>query len=98
MELNSDDAVSMDGSVTFKAGQMFKVKQLYTAAMNYVGDPHGNWFRDKGLACEVLETEGGGWQKGRILFRVEFIPDNPPAIKPPDPNSPLADLRSNLDI
>ncbi len=75
MELNNDDVMSLSGEATFKAGSMLKVVQLYTAAANYLGSPHSNWFQEKGISCEVLKVEGGGWQKGKIRFRVEFIPD-----------------------
>jgi len=41
--------------------------------------PDKAWFTDQGMACEILRTRGGGWQKGRLRFRLEFIPDNPDA-------------------
>ena len=40
-----------------------------------------------GVNCKVLQV-GGGWQKGKIRLRIEFIADKP--------NSPLDDLRNNL--
>lgn len=60
------------------------------------------WFSE-GCKCEILRTKGGGWQKGKLRFRLEFIPDNPeafiePAYSVEKPPSPLEDLRSDLNI
>ncbi|MGF1989106.1 MAG: KGK domain-containing protein [Nostoc sp. ZfuVER08] len=74
--------------------------------------PFSAWI-GKGVACKVLLVKGGGWQKGKIRIRFEFIPDSPP----PEPNetliaqthhqgtvyvlpapSPLDELRRQLDI
>lgn len=97
MELNQNDVVTMNNSLSFAAGGIFKVGQLHSAAKNHLGAPLCKWFEEGGIECEVLQVEGGGWQKGKIRFRMEFIPETAPAL-PQDPNSPLADLRSNLDI
>jgi len=97
MELNQNDVVTMDIALSFKAGGIVKAGQLQSAAMNWLGEPLNRWVQERGIECEVLQVEGGGWQKGKIRFRMEFIPETAPAL-PQDPNSPLADLRSNLDI
>jgi hypothetical protein len=31
----------------------------------------------EGIECEVLSTNGGGWKKGRVRLRLEYIPDEP---------------------
>ncbi len=60
------------------------------------------WFSEKGCQCEILRTKGGGWQKGRFRFRLEFIPDDPAAFledstaEADKMQSPLDDLRSQL--
>ncbi len=77
MELNKDDVVSLAPDMSFKAGGTVKVDHLYAAVTSHVGAPYSNWFKETGVVCEVLKTEGGGWQKGKIRFRVEFIPDEP---------------------
>ncbi|MEH2145310.1 KGK domain-containing protein [Nostoc sp.] len=57
-----------------------------------------------GMGCRVLLAQGGGWQAGKIRFRLEFIPNNP---KLPEQSFskaisetalPLADLQSQVDI
>lgn len=55
-----------------------------------------NWLED-GVNCEILQPGGKGWQKGKMRLKVnvevEFIPDEPEAVKP---ESPLDDLRQKL--
>ncbi|MEH2280647.1 MAG: KGK domain-containing protein [Nostoc sp.] len=61
-----------------------------------------DWFGE-GVSCRVLFATGGGWQKGRLSLRLEFIPNEPevpqqsPSIVSSEPVSPLADLRSQLN-
>lgn len=63
-----------------------------------------NWFFH-GVNCQLLSTSGGGWVKGRLRFVLEFIPygtpdkDKQPEDKPViEPESPLRDLREQLDL
>ncbi|MEH1802157.1 MAG: KGK domain-containing protein [Nostoc sp.] len=67
---------------------------------------HGNYDGQKqtaigwvenGVPCELLSAQGGGWQKGRIRIRFEFVPDEPTPLIPPNSTSPLDDLRSQLN-
>ncbi|MEH2300001.1 MAG: KGK domain-containing protein [Nostoc sp.] len=76
------------------------------AISSWIGKHSGSeqqWFSEQGCKCEFLLTTGGGWQKGRFRFRLEFIPDNPEAflknspLEDEKPQSPLDDLRSQLD-
>jgi hypothetical protein len=64
--------------------------------------PQASWFYKDGIKCEILRVSGGGWQKGKLRFRLEFIPDDPAAFEQPKPvrqeSSPLDDLRSELDL
>ncbi|MEH1810899.1 MAG: KGK domain-containing protein [Nostoc sp.] len=87
----------MHDAFSFKAGGIFKVGQLYAAIESYLGNDLARWFKHKGIECEVLQVKGGGWQKGKIYLRVEFIPDEPSIVNP-EQESPLDDLRSDLDI
>jgi hypothetical protein len=103
MELNQDDVVTMDAHLSFSAGAIFKVGQLHRAIRNHLKEPLWMWVREKGVDCEVLQVEGGGWQKGKMYLRMEFIPDRPKLPEQTsstvanEPESPLADLRSQLD-
>ncbi|MEH2374023.1 KGK domain-containing protein [Nostoc sp.] len=82
------------------------------ATKNNYHAPEHDWFSEGGCRCKVLQVKGkgGGWQKGRFRFRLEFIPDDPEAFlknSPTEPEktqsplddlgSPLDDLRSQLD-
>ncbi len=94
METNlaDDDVVNVIGSMPFDAGNISKMIQLRRSMKKHFGDSVNYWFRENGVECEVLRANGGGWQKGRLRFRLEFVPD-----EPQKPKSPLDDLRSSLD-
>ncbi|BAZ06826.1 KGK domain-containing protein [Calothrix sp. NIES-3974] len=53
---------------------------------------------DSGIECELLQTDGGGWQKGKIKINItlEFIPDQPDVTETAANShlSPLDDLRN----
>jgi hypothetical protein len=103
--LNEDDVVctGTSQSSNFGLGTTFKPEELFKAAVGWIvkvdssSVNYSNWFKSDGIKCQVLKTEGGGWQSGQVRFRVEFVPDEPPA-KSTDPNSPLDDFRSNLNM
>jgi hypothetical protein len=65
-------------------------------------NPKQAWFTEEGVPCEILRTKGGGWQKGKLRFRLEFIPDNPDAfLDNPVPKaepSTLDALRAELNL
>lgn len=111
-ELNNDDVVTVGNLTnsmrTFGAGSTFKIGDLLSLVKSWAigtggtANPWHQWFIEDGLKCQILQAKGGGWQKGRIRFRLEFIPDNPEAFidkpTPEDkPNSPLDDLRAKLN-
>lgn len=79
-ELNDDDVISTEPALSLSSGSVFKTKEACTWVMNkfFGNHPHAQWYMEGGVACEVLQTSGGGWKKGRVRFRLEFIPDTPP--------------------
>ncbi|WP_414574112.1 KGK domain-containing protein [Nostoc sp. CCY 9925] len=94
----------MHDAFTFNGGETLKVSQLHTAIKKHLGDPLCMWFHGTGIQCEVLREQGGGWQKGKIHFRLEFIPEKAKVSEQEVPIvtselvSPLDDLRSNLEV
>lgn len=104
IDLDNDDVVYSESSDF--VGPTFKVSQLKTAVLSWsLGDTRypatsrQRWFTPNGIKCQVLRVQGGGWQSGKLRFRLEFVPDEPePSIKPVKPESLLDDLRSNLNI
>jgi hypothetical protein len=83
LQLNNDDVVSMlSADQSFTKTPVAKVSQLKGSLHSIIKEYHPHWI-EPGLACEVLKTSGGGWQKGRIRITLEFIPEEPPA-KTPD--------------
>ena len=112
-ELQGDDVASTSASTSsnFGLGSTFKVGELLQAAISWVAatgsNGHANplvkWFTVDGVKCQILRTQGGGWKSGKLVFRLEFIPDEPevdqqsPSIVSSHPQSPLDDLRSQLN-
>ncbi|MBE8990643.1 KGK domain-containing protein [Nostoc sp. LEGE 12450] len=107
--LADNDVLAAETSLGFGTHKILKFSELkayikdWVARIENKGGIEAQWFKE-GLVCQVLCIKGGGWQKGRLLFRMEFIPDEPevPQINPSTvankPQSPLADLRSHLDV
>ncbi|MEH1765787.1 KGK domain-containing protein [Nostoc sp.] len=107
--LDDEDVLSNFSFPAFDIPPMLKVLNLvkaissWTHGKNDYPTPESRWFSEEGCKCEVLLVKGGGWQKGRFRFRLEFIPDNPDvflkdsAPKEEKLQSPLDDLRSQLN-
>ncbi|MEH2246390.1 KGK domain-containing protein [Nostoc sp.] len=107
--LSDDDVITAVSTLGFGTHAILKFSELkasiaaWVKRMESTGTPEPQWFREQGFKCEVLRSQGGGWQKGRFMFRMEFIPDNPEAFfknsspEEEKPQSPLHDLRSQLD-
>ena len=108
-DLDDEDAISNLSSPLYNVPPMLKFKDFMQAVSNWVigmscnSSKNHQWFSEEGCKCEVLLVKGGGWQKGRFRFRLEFIPDNPEAflqkssLEDKKPESPLEDLRSQLN-
>jgi len=74
-----------------------QLAEVITRRLN-ITDSQGNKLCEEGLACEVLQFNSRGWQKGRLRATVilEFCPDEPPIEEKPitnEPESPLDDIR-----
>ncbi|OUL33121.1 hypothetical protein BV372_17395 [Nostoc sp. T09] len=84
--LDDEDVVSLT-EPDFGLGNTFKISELKLQIQAFFRETTEDgffaagrciWFnKDGGAECEILRQEGGGWQKGIVLFRVEFIPDHP---------------------
>lgn len=110
--LGDSDVVSIPGSddnvsilnfglkSTFKSSELINAVRAWIATTGHLTSSYSTWFKTDGLRCQVLRTNGTGWQSGKVRFRVEFIPDEPiqtQLLIPSQPESPLDDLRSQLD-
>lgn len=84
-ELNNEDVLLMYTSESFtkdrtsRAGDMLEDVKDFFYSCNL---PHKGWI-DGGVECEVLQTSGGGWQKGKVKLsiRIEFVPDEPEVLQ-----------------
>lgn len=91
-ELEPSDVVSMDEDSSPIDTPTFKVSQLtYYLADRSINDEYVKAWTASGVECEVL-VAGKGWQKGKVLLSLHFIPDEP------SNKSPLDDLRNDLNI
>jgi hypothetical protein len=106
-ELSNDDVVLMIADENFTKSRTSKVEDMMEEIKDFLSSsklPCQEWV-DDGVECEVLQGQGGGWQRGKVKLSVclEFIPDKPevyqhsPSIAPSQPESPLDDLRSQLN-
>lgn len=66
----------------------FKVIQLRQAFQTGIRQFVAYDWLEQGVECEVLSPTGGGWKKGRLRLRLEFIPNEPD----PTESSALAPL------
>jgi KGK domain len=92
-DLNKNDVVSMDVAKSLVSSPTFKVEEASLKMMNkFIDNGHtqveAHYFTEHGVRCELLKADGKGWRKGRIRFRLEFIPD-------PEPHSTDAVLGRN---
>lgn len=87
--LDNEDVVLMPANTNLTQLELFQIKALKVALKRQLGFP--GWI-DEGMPCEILQTTGGGWKKGKICLRLEFIPDEPPP-PPPTALGMLDDLR-----
>jgi hypothetical protein len=110
--LSDHDVVCITTDQSFSKTTTSRVGELKIGMIKQcLGDSFSVWIT-KGVPGQVLLESGGGWQKGQIRIRFEFIPDPPPeenrastdqvnysgtVIVLPAP-SPLDELRSKLDI
>lgn len=77
IDLNDDDVVTMPPDKNFVSCPTCRIKEIrQSLLLNWIKPHLRPWFTD-GAFCEVLLTDGHGWRKGKLLFRLEFIPDEP---------------------
>lgn len=73
---SDDDVISIAPDVTGNTGQILKIK-AFKHAMRQKLSIYAHQWLDQGIECEILSTDGSGWQKGRVYLRLEFIPEAP---------------------
>jgi hypothetical protein len=82
-------AITDRGETTYKVRDFLKImRQIFAALRN------GSYLEqclEDGGECQVLKSNTGGWKKGKIRIRIEFIPD-----QPEPSSSPLDDLRAEF--
>lgn len=80
IEPHDDDVISMEPASSLIQTNTFKASQLIESLKAYLGagSVSSAWLGE-GVNCEFLQsTVGGGWQKGKIRLRLEFVPDEEP--------------------
>jgi hypothetical protein len=73
-QLNDDDVVLMENAeATFVNAKLFKIG-WFKVGLNRISSYMNNWLKE-GFDCEILQARGGGWRKGKLRLRLEFVPD-----------------------
>lgn len=77
-QLNDDDVVLIEKpEASFINAKIFKIDWLKTGSSR-VYSYMSTWLNE-GFDCEILQVNGGGWHKGKLRLRLEFVPDEPDA-------------------
>ncbi|MEH1824468.1 MAG: KGK domain-containing protein [Nostoc sp.] len=103
--LHDDDVVSMDKRVSFTGNATSTCGELIESLKDLAFGESTSQRNEiaSGITCKVLLTKGGGWQKGRLRLRLDFVPDEPEvsqqnsSIILSQPELSLDDLRSQLN-
>lgn len=78
IDLSGDDVVSMSEEDNLISAGTSKISELLDTIVDvlerHYGDelPSQKWIED-GVDCQVLQSQGGGWRKGKIRIRFEFV-------------------------
>ncbi|MEH2347591.1 MAG: KGK domain-containing protein [Nostoc sp.] len=105
--LSDEDVVSMAqdanfvGAPTCTGEELMECLESLVYQYSSLHEDKASAWAANGVNCKLLLAQGGGWQKGKIRIRFEFIPDKPTSTKPVIPTnstSPLDDLRSHLEV
>ncbi|MGV0026925.1 KGK domain-containing protein [Phormidesmis priestleyi] len=86
--LRDDEVLFVDRGRVLMTNPTFKVIEFLDALAQAISDREEDWSEDKedwfgdGLACEALRFGTGGWQRGRVRIRLEFIPEKVPGKLP----------------
>jgi hypothetical protein len=82
-QLNDDDVLSMNRDHSLHNTSLIKTRWFRTGLERL--NAHLKIWLGEGVECEILSVNGGGWQKGKVYLRMEFIPDEPPSPEPSNP-------------
>jgi hypothetical protein len=73
-QLNDDDVVLIENAeASFINTKLFKIG-WFKVGLNRISCYMNNWLKE-GFDCEILQAHGGGWRKGKLRLRLEFVPD-----------------------
>ncbi len=98
VEPNDEDVLLINTGLDFVGGKAFTCGQLRAALKDRFAKftTNGVELSGEGISCQYLDANaGGGWKKGKVRLRVDFILDEPE----PDPDSSaLAPLPEPSDV
>jgi hypothetical protein len=86
--LSDDEVLFVDRGRVLMSNPTFKVSEFLDALAQSVSDRESDWSEENeawfgdGLPCEALRFTSGGWQRGRVRIRLEFMPLKPPGTLP----------------
>ncbi len=91
--MSTDDVVEVENENTLGNAITSTVDEMLDAI--YQNSDYNKDFKEwigEGVPCRVLRETGGGWQKGKVRVRIEFVPDVPDT-----PKSDLDELRERIN-
>ncbi|NJR52394.1 MAG: KGK domain-containing protein [Leptolyngbyaceae cyanobacterium CSU_1_3] len=86
--LRDDEVLFVDRGRVLMTNPTFKVIEFLDALAQAISDREDDWSEDNeawfgdGLPCEALRFGTGGWQRGRVRIRLEFVPEKIPGKLP----------------
>jgi hypothetical protein len=93
-----DTGKSPVNNLTFLACQLTQAftSSIESALRDSPNSTAKAWFAD-GVECELVDVStGGGWKKGKIRLRLEFVPDEPEPEPANNDTDSLDSLRTEL--
>lgn len=73
---NPDDVVSFQNALTIAGdSRICKIQSLRDGLKKRLNGDEIKLARDEGLDCEYLSADGGGWKRGKLVLRLEFVPE-----------------------
>lgn len=80
-QLSNDDVLRfLDTQPT--SYPMVKVSEAIEGGLTLLHNK-GSWYTE-GMSCELLKASGGGWKKGKLIARLEFVFEEDNLTEPQD--------------
>lgn len=102
--LSDDEVLFVERGRVLMSNPTFKVIEFLDALAQAISDREGDWTDENeawfgdGLECEALRFSSGGWQRGKVRIRLEFMPLKPLEKLPERSSARKSDPFEDLDF